>query len=187
MAALADAGVPVGLGTSGGGSNDAGHLLADARLALQVAPLAGRPVSAREVLGWATAGGAEGLGRAELGRLEPGCAGRPGVLAGGRGRRRGAWRIRWPGCCGQLRAVVPATSWSPGRWWYATASWSAARSRGSPNDLRALLRAPGPGTTTRGRSALCVVGEALPVEHDAGLVADDPGVVTGRANACSRP
>lgn len=74
MAALADAGVPVGLGTSGGGSNDAGHLLADARLALQVAPLAGRPVSAREVLGWATAGGADGLGRAELGRLEPGCA-----------------------------------------------------------------------------------------------------------------
>jgi cytosine/adenosine deaminase-related metal-dependent hydrolase len=74
MAALADAGVPVGLGTSGGGSNDAGHLLADARLAMQVAPLAGRPVAAREVLGWATAGSAAGLGRRELGRLEPGCA-----------------------------------------------------------------------------------------------------------------
>ncbi|WP_308257656.1 amidohydrolase family protein [Pseudonocardia lacus] len=75
MAALADAGVAVGLGTSGGGSNDAGHLLADARLALQVAPLVGRPVSAREVLGWATAGGAAGLGRPELGSLEPGSAG----------------------------------------------------------------------------------------------------------------
>jgi 8-oxoguanine deaminase len=74
MAALADAGVPVGLGTSGGGSNDAGHLLADARLALQVAPLAGRPVTAREVLGWATAGGAAGLGRPELGTLDPGAA-----------------------------------------------------------------------------------------------------------------
>jgi cytosine/adenosine deaminase-related metal-dependent hydrolase len=74
MAALADAAVAVGLGTSGGGSNDAGHLLADARLALQVAPLAGRPVTAREVLGWATAGSAAGLGRPELGRLEPGCA-----------------------------------------------------------------------------------------------------------------
>jgi cytosine/adenosine deaminase-related metal-dependent hydrolase len=74
MAALADAGVAVGLGTSGGGSNDAGHLLADARLALQVAPLAGRPVSAREVLSWATAGSAAGLGRPELGRLLPGCA-----------------------------------------------------------------------------------------------------------------
>jgi 8-oxoguanine deaminase len=72
MAALADAGVTVGLGTSGGGSNDAGHLLADARLALQVAPLAGRPVSAREVLGWATTGSADGLGRPDLGRLAVG-------------------------------------------------------------------------------------------------------------------
>ncbi|WP_433559856.1 amidohydrolase family protein [Pseudonocardia xinjiangensis] len=47
-APLADAGIPLGLGTSGGGSNDAGHLLADARLALQVASglhalLAARP------------------------------------------------------------------------------------------------------------------------------------------------
>jgi 8-oxoguanine deaminase len=111
-AALADAGVVVGLGTSGGGSNDAGHLLADARLALQVAPLApspaeplpalngrtpaepapgpkgrpdaahtgappgstGRPVAAREVLGWATAGSAAGLGRPELGSLAVGAA-----------------------------------------------------------------------------------------------------------------
>ncbi|WP_051684230.1 amidohydrolase family protein [Blastococcus sp. URHD0036] len=72
MAALADAGVPVGLGTSGGGSNDAGHLLADARLALQVAPLAGRPVAAREVLTWATRGSADGLGRTDLGRLAVG-------------------------------------------------------------------------------------------------------------------
>jgi cytosine/adenosine deaminase-related metal-dependent hydrolase len=72
MAALADAGVPVGLGTSGGGSNDAGHLLADARLALQAAPLAGRPVAAREVLTWATRGSADGLGRGDLGRLAVG-------------------------------------------------------------------------------------------------------------------
>jgi cytosine/adenosine deaminase-related metal-dependent hydrolase len=74
MAALADAGVRVGLGTSGGGSNDAGHLLADARLAMQVAPLVGRPVAAREVLGWLTGGGAGGLGRPELGSLTPGSA-----------------------------------------------------------------------------------------------------------------
>ncbi|HEY0815423.1 MAG TPA: amidohydrolase family protein [Pseudonocardia sp.] len=73
-AAFADAGVAVGLGTSGGGSNDAGHLLADARLALQVAPIAGRRVAAREVLGWATAGSAAGLGRPELGVLTPGSA-----------------------------------------------------------------------------------------------------------------
>jgi 8-oxoguanine deaminase len=94
VAALLARGVPVGLGTSGGGSNDAGHLLADARLALQVAPLAplaplapfaplaplaplpGRgPVTARQVLTLATAGGAVGLGRGdELGHLEAGAA-----------------------------------------------------------------------------------------------------------------
>jgi 8-oxoguanine deaminase len=70
--ALLDAGVAVGLGTSGGGSNDAGHLLADARLALQVSPLAGRALLAAEVLEMATWGGAVGLGRDDLGRLEPG-------------------------------------------------------------------------------------------------------------------
>ena len=74
VAALRDAGVAVGLGTSGGGSNDAGHLLADARLAMQVAPLVGRPLAAREVLELATAGSATGLGRPELGHLRPGAA-----------------------------------------------------------------------------------------------------------------
>ncbi|WP_375432862.1 amidohydrolase family protein [uncultured Friedmanniella sp.] len=74
VAALRAAGVPVGLGTSGGGSNDAGHLLADARLAMQVAPLAGSRLSAREVLSMATAGSATGLGRPELGRLRVGAA-----------------------------------------------------------------------------------------------------------------
>ncbi|MCU1529649.1 MAG: hydroxyatrazine ethylaminohydrolase [Frondihabitans sp.] len=68
-------GIPVGLGTSGGGSNDAGHLLADARLALQVAPLVGPPLNARTVLGMAMAGGAAGLGRPELGHLRDGAAG----------------------------------------------------------------------------------------------------------------
>ena len=72
VAALRTAGITVGLGTSGGGSNDAGHLLADARLAMQVAPLVGPPLSAREVLGMATEGSAIGLGRAELGHLRPG-------------------------------------------------------------------------------------------------------------------
>ncbi|CAN5243820.1 amidohydrolase family protein [soil metagenome] len=74
VAALRAAGLTVGLGTSGGGSNDAGHLLADARLAMQVAPLVGPPLSAREVLGMATAGSAAGLGRPELGHLRPGSA-----------------------------------------------------------------------------------------------------------------
>ena len=75
--ALRAAGVIVGLGTSGGGSNDAGHLLADARLALQVAPLAplrpdAPPLTARSVLGMATEGSALGLGRADIGHLRPG-------------------------------------------------------------------------------------------------------------------
>lgn len=74
VGALLDAGVTVGLGTSGGGSNDAGHLLADARLAMQIAPLAGRALDARTVLRMATAGGARGMGRADLGHLEPGAA-----------------------------------------------------------------------------------------------------------------
>ena len=97
VGALLARGVAVGLGTSGGGSNDAGHLLADARLALQVAPLAERaplaplappatrspgddgrgrgPLTACDVLAMATAGSAAGLGRAgELGSLEPGAA-----------------------------------------------------------------------------------------------------------------
>lgn len=75
VGALLDANIIVGLGTSGGGSNDAGHVLADARLAMQVSPLTGRPLTALEVLGMATAGSAAGLGRPELGSLEPGCAG----------------------------------------------------------------------------------------------------------------
>ena len=74
VAALRAAGITVGLGTSGGGSNDAGHLLADARLAMQVAPLVGPPIAAREVLGMAMAGSAAGLGRPELGNLRPGSA-----------------------------------------------------------------------------------------------------------------
>ncbi len=74
VAALRSRGVAVGLGTSGGGSNDAGHLLADARLAMQVAPLGGGTLTARDVLAMATAGSSAGLGRSDLGRLEPGAA-----------------------------------------------------------------------------------------------------------------
>ncbi|NEM91445.1 amidohydrolase family protein [Galbitalea soli] len=74
VAKLRAAGIRVGLGTSGGGSNDAGHLLADARLAMQVAPLVGPPLAAREVLGMASEESAAGLGRAELGHLRIGAA-----------------------------------------------------------------------------------------------------------------
>ena len=75
VAELRDAGVTVGLGTSGGGSNDAGHLLADARLALQVSALVGPQLPARDVLAMATAGSARGLGRDDLGHLGTGSAG----------------------------------------------------------------------------------------------------------------
>ncbi|ODT41575.1 MAG: hydroxyatrazine ethylaminohydrolase [Microbacterium sp. SCN 70-200] len=74
VAALADAGVTVGLGTSGGGSNDAGHLFADARLAMQVSGLVGPALAARTVIAMATSGSAAGLGRPELGHLRPGAA-----------------------------------------------------------------------------------------------------------------
>ncbi|MFT4035947.1 MAG: amidohydrolase family protein [Patulibacter sp.] len=74
VGALLAAGVTVGLGTSGGGSNDGGHLLADARLAMQVAPLAGCAITAEQALTLATRGAAVGLGRDELGHLEPGAA-----------------------------------------------------------------------------------------------------------------
>lgn len=74
VAELLEAGVEVGLGTSGGGSNDAGHLLADARLAIQVSGLRGPALAARAVLEMATAGSARGLGRAELGTLAVGAA-----------------------------------------------------------------------------------------------------------------
>lgn len=72
--ALRRAGLTVGLGTSGGGSNDGGHLWADARLAMQVSGLVGPQLPARAVLGMTTAGSAAGLGRAELGHLRVGAA-----------------------------------------------------------------------------------------------------------------
>jgi 8-oxoguanine deaminase len=75
VARLLAAGIRTGLGTSGGGSNDAGHLLADARLALQVSGLVGPQLPARTVLDMATAGSAAGLGRADLGHLGSGTAG----------------------------------------------------------------------------------------------------------------
>ena len=74
VAALREAGIVVGLGTSGGGSNDAGHLLADARLAMQVSGLVGPALAAQDVLGMATEGSALGLGRPELGHLREGAA-----------------------------------------------------------------------------------------------------------------
>lgn len=72
--ALRDAGVRVGLGVDGSASNDAAHLLSEARQALlfQRVVNGADAMSAREALEIATRGGAETLGRADIGRLEVG-------------------------------------------------------------------------------------------------------------------
>jgi cytosine/adenosine deaminase-related metal-dependent hydrolase len=84
---MLDAGVPVGLGVDGSASNDAAHLLNEARQAMLLARV-GRALdhfgcddgpaemTPRDALRLATRGGAQVLGRAhELGQIKPGfCA-----------------------------------------------------------------------------------------------------------------
>jgi cytosine/adenosine deaminase-related metal-dependent hydrolase len=78
--ALCDAGVPVGLAVDGSASNDSGHLLGEARLALLLQRVAHGPLkgpsalTAREMLEIATRGGARVLGRDDMGVLAPGMA-----------------------------------------------------------------------------------------------------------------
>ena len=83
---MLDAGVPVGLGVDGSASNDAAHMVNEARQALLLARV-GRSLdkfgcdhgpaemTARDVLRIATRGGADVLGRGDIGHLTPGmCA-----------------------------------------------------------------------------------------------------------------
>jgi 8-oxoguanine deaminase len=78
--ALRDAGVPVSIAVDGSASNDSGHLLGEARLALLLQRVAHGPVrgpaslTAREMLEIATLGGARVLGRDDIGALAPGMA-----------------------------------------------------------------------------------------------------------------
>ena len=93
--AMRDAGVKVGLGVDGSASNDAGNLVAEARMAMLLQRVANGAdaMSAREALEIATLGGARVLGRDDLGVIEPG--------------RRADLAI-W-----DMRGVEAAGSWDP--------------------------------------------------------------------------
>jgi cytosine/adenosine deaminase-related metal-dependent hydrolase len=75
VAAMLDAGVPVGLGVDGSASNEEGSMAAELHASLLVARLRAGPdaLSARQALELATMGGARCLGRGdEIGSLEVG-------------------------------------------------------------------------------------------------------------------
>jgi cytosine/adenosine deaminase-related metal-dependent hydrolase len=93
--AMRDAGVRVGLGVDGSASNDAGNLVAEARMAmlLQRVDKGADAMSAREALEIATLGGAQVLGRSDC-----------GILAVGKRADIAIW---------DMSGVASAGSWDP--------------------------------------------------------------------------
>ncbi|MBZ0299232.1 MAG: amidohydrolase family protein, partial [Anaerolineae bacterium] len=73
---MLDARVKVGLGVDGSASNDAGHLLNEARTAMLLQRVGGNPaeLAVYEALEIATRGSASVLGRDDIGVLAPGMA-----------------------------------------------------------------------------------------------------------------
>jgi cytosine/adenosine deaminase-related metal-dependent hydrolase len=96
---MLDAGVPVGLGVDGSASNDAGHLLGEARQAMLLQRVGFGPdaLSARQALEIATLGGAKLLNRDDIGALAPGMSADLAIFD-----------LRAPGFAGALHDPVAA-------------------------------------------------------------------------------
>jgi cytosine/adenosine deaminase-related metal-dependent hydrolase len=104
--AMRDAGVKVGLGVDGSASNDAGDLLAEARMAMLLQRVArgADAMAAREALEIATLGGARVLGRDDV-----------GAIAAGMRADVAVWDLGGIGAAGAWDPVAALVLCNPGR------------------------------------------------------------------------